>query len=573
MEKDVKLALIGGLFTILVCVLYTVLPHLLYPTISNIEIVDANIMVLRDTPSIDIKVRNIGKDVSVIKKVDIDVINASIDNTPRISCCRSINHDSMEVKIKNYGWGPALNVTFKDLCNAPELISILGINENDLLWQGNISEGETIRMVYPFNHYMNINLFMGYHNLDENHIFSGSVFGSISYWDVYGHCYSSNMTAEDSVLLDWSHEKYWITNDTIYFDICGGAPLPPSANYTITLDPEKKLPYTQSVYVSHELLPNTADRFEIQIDSNKTASYHIKARIYYNEDNVVETKIMRLKMEKVNSAMKVREAVTTVTKQSKKVVFDETRLCKNAEGWYENRISETKWYGCSDFAEALRNGGFNVSKISTKPITYEKLEGYDVLIIFSSVEDYSITEIDAIEKFVRNGGGLFLVCDSRIGDDKIVSFPTNSIAKRFGVTFAKNGDICDPTNHYSYNNTIGSVISFKSCVKISDIEPHAITKYVSNFYFIRGTYIIDSGSSNILAYTDNDVWFDKFELLSWGDEIKDFDETTNRFPVLSKMSYEEGKIVFIGDDFMFANFWSEKLNNMQLGLNIVRWLC
>ena len=246
-----------------------------------------------------------------------------------------------------------------------------------------------------------------------------------------------------------------------------------------------------------------------------------------------------------------------------KVVFDETRLLERSKGGYFNQISETEWYGGSYFADVLRRNGFSVSKISTKPITYEKLRGYDVLIILSSDGYYTDDEIDAIEKFVKNGGGLLLARTPwRWGD----YYASNGIAKRFGVSFAKGGHVCDATDHY------GTGKKHREEPKISDIKSHEITKGVSSFYLPTGTYIRYIGSSNVLAYSDSDSWFDEFGDDDWGNNIKERDEVSGPFPVLSEMSYGSGRIVFIGSNYAFINDWIEKLDNERLGLNIVKWL-
>lgn len=243
------------------------------------------------------------------------------------------------------------------------------------------------------------------------------------------------------------------------------------------------------------------------------------------------------------------------------VLFDETRLAKTTEGGYETQISETAWYGGSYFAEALRRSGFSVATLSTKPIIYEKLQRYDVLIILSSGDYYSDSEIDAIERFVKNGGGLFLAVELS-GDDY---FGTNAIAKKFGVSFAKGGWISDATYHY------GTGEKYRDTPKISDIKSHKITKGVSSFYLARGTYIKYIGTTNVLAYSDNDAWFDKFRD-DWGNNEKESDEISGPFPVLSEMGYGNGGIVFIGDSGLFINDWIDKLDNEKLGINIVKWL-
>jgi len=245
----------------------------------------------------------------------------------------------------------------------------------------------------------------------------------------------------------------------------------------------------------------------------------------------------------------------SIAQEDYKVIFDETRPIKR-----EGMILETAWYGGSNFANALRSNGFSVSRISDKPLTHEKLQGYDVLIILSSRRDYSSSEIECIKDFVETGGGLFLTVDSWSGHEE---FATNRIAKSFGVSFERDTTICDPTDFYSKDK--------KDIIRISDIKSHAITKNVSSFYFVKGTDIIVTGASNVLAYTDSDAWLDN----AWGgirNMKKDSDEITGSFPVLSEMTYGKGRIVFIGDRGLFINAWLDHLDNGQLGLNIVNWL-
>jgi len=211
------------------------------------------------------------------------------------------------------------------------------------------------------------------------------------------------------------------------------------------------------------------------------------------------------------------------------VVFDETRLQKSSDGYgYEGQISEAAWYGGSHFAENLTENGFGVSKISDRPITYDKLKGYNVLIMLSNSDYYSSSEIDAIKEFVKNGGGLLFATNSG-------EYYINTIVKRFGISFAGNGIIADANDH------LGTGKEFQNIPRISNITSHNITKGVSSFYLTVPTYIKDTGSSNVLAYSNSDAWFDKYLGDSQNNE-KGRDEQSGPFPVLAEMSYGNGRI-------------------------------
>lgn len=237
------------------------------------------------------------------------------------------------------------------------------------------------------------------------------------------------------------------------------------------------------------------------------------------------------------------------------VVFDETRPYKT-----ESLISETAGYGASIFADSLQDNGFNVSRISEEPLSYEKLQGYDVLVVMSSVDTYSDNEINAIEEFVRNGGGLLLAVQSWEG---VNNQGPNRIAKRFGVSFSDNAVICDSENYYE-------IFSTKDRVNILDLTSHSITKNVSSFYLQRGTSIIVTGDSHVLANASSNAWLDDFSEV-W--DVKESTEITGPFPVLSEMTYGNGRIVFIGSKRVFNNDWVYlNQDNGQLGINSVHWL-
>lgn len=254
-----------------------------------------------------------------------------------------------------------------------------------------------------------------------------------------------------------------------------------------------------------------------------------------------------------------------------RVVFDETRLNEMPKGGHDNQISETEWYGGSDFTDLLKENGFNVSRIFIEPITYEKLKEYDVLILLSPDGIYSVNEIEAIKKFVNNGGGLLLAVDNWRGSND--DYTANRIAMEFGLNFSANGMINDDKNHY------GNEKEERVIPKISDIktyfETEKITRGVSSFYIDTGTYIINGSSEtniNILAYSSGNAWFDKFRD-GWGNNIKESDEVSGPFPILATMSYGKGKIIFIGDgSFLINKMIKSDADNGLLGLNIVKWL-
>lgn len=244
------------------------------------------------------------------------------------------------------------------------------------------------------------------------------------------------------------------------------------------------------------------------------------------------------------------------------ILFDDT-------GPYKGKvysIYNIGTYGSSSFPALLEKNGFSVSRLTDRPITSEKLQGYDVLIIMGSGRNYTDEEVNSIKQYVNNGGGLFLVGYSWGLDDGDENFSFNKIARSFGVSFANNEIIAD-NQHYLF---------FTNFVTVNDLRPNPINENISAFYHIMGTYIKEPGTSNIIAYTDSDSWADQGFLTSRGtttsNNQKDPNETSGQLPVISEMEYGKGKVIFMGAAGTYINSYFYRDNGWKLGLNAVNWL-
>jgi len=99
---------------------------------------------------------------------------------------------------------------------------------------------------------------------------------------------------------------------------------------------------------------------------------------------------------------------------------------------------DTDWYGHESgynyycMAQFLRKY-YDLDINSTGPLTPEKLARYDVLILKTPTEMYDPAEVDAMDEFVRGGGGLFVM-----GEHTNVFGSTsclNPVTRRFGLAY------------------------------------------------------------------------------------------------------------------------------------------
>lgn len=314
MDKELKKPIIEGVITVFVAfivfLLYIVAAPFISPTISNIEIIDVGVVyhpVCQGSGAInlthlDFKIKNTGNEVAIIKNIDIKVLNNAVDYTPRLVYKRNEGFFGISMSIKNFGWGPAKNVTFKDFQNIDStlLFSIFDLEKNSLLWQGDVNEGSEVTIEYPFKKNLTIdalaNLSSEYLEILGNsmvrvHLY---LYGKIEYYDIYGSYYTDNSVGAKNTSFDIA-----IINKTPRSFFYPYPYMSIYANYTAELSSESKTPYTKSVPVSQVVHPNKADRFSIELNSDKTAIYDII--VYLNYDGEIEeTKCMKVKIEKLN---------------------------------------------------------------------------------------------------------------------------------------------------------------------------------------------------------------------------------------------------------------------------------
>lgn len=151
--------------------------------------------------------------------------------------------------------------------------------------------------------------------------------------------------------------------------------------------------------------------------------------------------------------------------------------------------------GFYEFATDLVSKGFAVSSMGTFSSAY--LSACDVLVLTPGYSAYNTTEIDAIEDFVKAGGGLFIVTD------------WTTFGNTLDPVMLKFGFSRDTTNHL--NDTNDYTVNTRWVVYGSgNIWNHSITQEVSSVELYRGTGLqsIPTGAKSLIT-TDTDgtgVW-------------------------------------------------------------------
>ena len=268
----------------------------------------------------------------------------------------------------------------------------------------------------------------------------------------------------------------------------------------------------------------------------------------------------------------------TQSKTPMKVLVDESRVF----GWdseYQEYLIEkgvpedTNWnfsftsketWSFSNAAEEIRNiASLNVKKSGT--LSYLELRDYDVLIVASFEGSYSSLEMDAVQQFVENGGGLLMLADT--------NFSNNSFSRTFDVLFSsQNAVIADKngvskTFHYNdWSYTLDKTLFFY----VDDIKSHPVTEGIDRIALVYGIPLTQYGSGTVLARTGSSPWAD---MVGKGEGSQQPDEETGPFDVLLVMeNVGKGRAVFIGSSISFWNaVTQDEKQNLSLLSNAVQW--
>ena len=214
-----------------------------------------------------------------------------------------------------------------------------------------------------------------------------------------------------------------------------------------------------------------------------------------------------------------------------KIYFDQTQ---NERGKLESTYSE--------LGQILRDNDFDVEPYTEFMILAKNLKDMDVL-VFGCPNSSKIRsqEIDAIKKFVNNGGGLLLL--SLSGGDKGLMNNMSTVSEEFGITF-ENTAVKDDRNN----------AGLPTMPIIKHLTPHPITEDVADLLIPSACSLRLSGKAIAIAKTS--------ETADPGNSV-----------VLAIAEAGKGRLMCIGSYEIFRRGGGLKnKGNKQFAVNAFKWL-
>ena len=184
-----------------------------------------------------------------------------------------------------------------------------------------------------------------------------------------------------------------------------------------------------------------------------------------------------------------------------------------------------------------------VPEIVSDSLTYDILKNYDILII-KTPSQFKPEEMDAIVRFVNDGGGLFLIGDHT--NFAGTGTNLNQISKRFGIEFGFD----------SVNTIVGHLYYYKR-----GLLPHPIVKYMPSLDFMTGCSLKAPLSSEpaILGFglssepgEYSSVGF--FRETRMNDPTHATDTTWGLINQAVALKYGKGRVVAFADSTIVSNF-------------------
>lgn len=245
--------------------------------------------------------------------------------------------------------------------------------------------------------------------------------------------------------------------------------------------------------------------------------------------------------------------------KSGRIVIDEFH--SNWE-WTDRRF-DTRWFGIQSvynyycFADYL-NHFYSIERLK-KGITEDRLKGCDVLIIKTPTSPFTGDEIDTIVRFVKAGGGLFL-----IGDHTNVfgtSMNINPLAERFGIRFNYDATYDLRTNdlHLHEHNRL-----FR----------HPVVKDMPYFLFATSCSLSAPllAEDVMIASNLKTIYLDYSRGGYFPDKNTERNFTFGLFLQSVGTKYGKGRVLTFSDSTCFSNFYMQIPGKPEYVLGSINWL-
>jgi uncharacterized membrane protein len=187
---------------------------------------------------------------------------------------------------------------------------------------------------------------------------------------------------------------------------------------------------------------------------------------------------------------------------------------------------------------------------NNRALTENRLEEYNVVMVYQPYSILEDSEIQALKAFVKNGGGLIICGEHDVGWNDASRASYNTLVSTFGVTFMSNA-IDDPTNKRGCYCT----------PVIHNFLDHPLTRDISQIVLFKPCSLQVSGNAVALARGDDDTY------TVGSDEVEGEDVI-----VVAISEYGRGRVIVMGTNTAFVDSFINQPDNQEFSKNCFRWV-
>ncbi len=267
------------------------------------------------------------------------------------------------------------------------------------------------------------------------------------------------------------------------------------------------------------------------------------------------------------SLMSALKVSASVSKNAPLIVFDESHR-PIISAFYKDSPAPGQF---SMLVNLLKSHGFSVSAIVPgQVITEELLKGVDALVIVPGERNYSVSEINAIVKWVEEGGKLLI-----LGEYDHYNTNIDALTRKLGFVFESqefNSSFMNIAQPDSYKITPIYPVFNGSLINRTNEIMKDINRVIT--YSITSIKIINNSIKYItlIRTSEKAYWFDTYR-------YKKGPSAANE-PVAILLHYGKGIVIAIGDTSLWVNYDIDKDgtpsiyegDNYKLAINIFKFL-
>ncbi|MDA3863239.1 MAG: hypothetical protein PF689_05150 [Deltaproteobacteria bacterium] len=230
----------------------------------------------------------------------------------------------------------------------------------------------------------------------------------------------------------------------------------------------------------------------------------------------------------------------------------------------ENDFSYSHMYAFNRLFNHLNHNGYEHDRLVSGKLTSELLKNYDILFLNLMDEqkpDFTEEEIEAVESFINNGGGLFVIADHT--NVYRHAEKTNPLLAPYGIEIRYEIAV----------DVFPHSVAGLGWILVQDLKEHPVNEDLIEYSLQTGGPLDGPGG---IGYTSEDGWGDLWDPEMkegfYGNWSKDPDESWGPLSVIQAVQYGEGRVMVTGDQNIFGDPYLFFIDNDGLAFNGFEWL-